>query len=80
MTRSIPFPRITVRPNQMGGVPCIRGFRIPVSVVIDMVASGLTHEEILDLYPDLEEADITEALRFAAEALRPGDLKRAANS
>jgi uncharacterized protein (DUF433 family) len=66
----MPFTRITVRPDQMGGAPCIRGLRIPVSVVVDMVADGMPSDEILDLYPDLERKDISEALRFAAEAVR----------
>jgi uncharacterized protein (DUF433 family) len=70
----MPFPRITIRANQMGGAPCIRGLRIPVSVVVDMVASGMPNEEILDLYPDLEREDISEALRFAAEAVREREL------
>lgn len=61
------FDRITVRRDQLGGTPCIRGLRIPASVVVDMVASGMTAEEILELYPDLEEQDIPEALRFAAD-------------
>ena len=66
----MPFPRITVRPEQMGGVPCIRGLRVPVSVVTDMVADGMSVDDILTLYPDLEREDIPEALRFAAEAVR----------
>lgn len=68
------FDRITVRPDQLGGAPCIRGLRIPVSVVVDMVADGMTSDEILELYPDLEKEDIVEALRFAAEAVRERDL------
>jgi uncharacterized protein (DUF433 family) len=68
------FERITVRPDQMGGVPCIRGLRIPVSTVVDMVADGMTTKEILDSYPDLREDDIREALRFAAEAVREREL------
>jgi uncharacterized protein (DUF433 family) len=70
----MPFPRITTRPDQMGGAPCIRGLRIPVSVVVDMVADGMTTEEILALHPDLEPEDIPEALRFAAEAVREREL------
>jgi len=62
------FKRITVRPDQMGGQPCIRGFRIPVATVVSMVADGMTNKEILEAYPDLELADIQEALHFAAEA------------
>jgi len=64
------FSRITVNPNQMGGVPCIRGLRIPVSTVVGMVGDGMTHEEILEAYPDLEREDIREALLYAAEAVR----------
>ena len=62
------FTRITVNPQQMGGVPCIRGLRIPVATVIAMDADGLTNEEILELFPDLEPEDIQEALRYAREA------------
>ena len=55
------FPRITVNPQQMGGLPCIRGLRIPVSRIVTMVAEGMTHKQILANYPDLEEEDIREA-------------------
>lgn len=72
--------RITLQPNQLGGAPCIRGLRIPVSVVLDMVASGLSTAEILDLYPDLEAEDIAQALHFAAEALRQAEPSQAANA
>jgi uncharacterized protein (DUF433 family) len=68
------FPRITVNPNQMGGVPCIRGLRIPVATIVDMVADGMTETEILTAYPDLERGDIREALRYAAEAVRERQL------
>jgi uncharacterized protein (DUF433 family) len=54
----------------MGGVPCIRGLRIPVATVVGMVADGMPETEILAAYPDLEAEDIREALRFAAEAVR----------
>jgi len=64
------FRRVTVNPKQMGGVPCIRGFRIPVATVVGMVADGMTEEEILSNYPDLEREDIREALQYAAEAVR----------
>ncbi len=63
------FARITVNPRQMGGVPCVRGVRIPVSVIVGMVADDMTSDEILEAYPDLEQEDIREALRFAAEAV-----------
>jgi uncharacterized protein (DUF433 family) len=68
------FTRITIDPHQMGGVPCVRGLRIPVSTVVGMVAEGMTNHEILEAYPDLEEADIRDALAFAAEALREREL------
>jgi uncharacterized protein (DUF433 family) len=68
------FTRITVQPNQMGGVPCIRGLRIPVATVVDMVADGMTIDEILAAYPDLEAADVEEALHYAAEAVREREL------
>jgi uncharacterized protein (DUF433 family) len=68
------FKRITVRADQMGGVPCIRGLRIPVATVVGMVADRMTREEILAAYPDLEAEDIEEALRYAAEAVREREL------
>ena len=71
---TVNFSRITVDPNRMGGVPCIRDFRIPVATVIDMVADGMATEEILRAFPDLDEADVREALRFAAEAVREREL------
>ena len=64
------FTRITVNPQQMGGVPCIRGLRIPVATVVAMVVDGLTNKEILELFPDLEPEDIQEALRYAREAAK----------
>ena len=60
------FERITADPAQMGGVPCIRGLRIPVSTIVGLLADGMTAGEILDSYPDLEREDIQEALRYAA--------------
>ncbi len=68
------YPRITVNPNQMGGLPCIRGLRIPVAAVVEMVSEGMTDAEIIDDYPDLEPEDIREALRYAAEAVREREL------
>jgi uncharacterized protein (DUF433 family) len=58
----------------MGGVPCLRGLRIPVATVVAMVADGMSEEEILRAYPDLEPEDIREALRYAAEALQEREL------
>ena len=72
------FTRITVDPAKMGGVPCIRGLRIPVATVVGMVADGMTHAEILKAYPDLDAADIQEALHYAAAALRERELPLAA--
>jgi len=68
------YSRITVNPNQMGGVPCIRGLRIPVATVIGMVADGIPEQEILKAYPDLELEDIRESLHFAAEAVREREI------
>lgn len=68
------FTRITVDPNRMGGVPCIRGLRIPVATVVAMVAEGMSVDEILQAYPDLEVEDIREALLYAAEAVRERTL------
>lgn len=58
----------------MGGLPCIRGLRIPVAAVVEMVSEGMSDAEILEEYPDLEVEDIREALRFAAEAVREREL------
>lgn len=64
------FTRITIDAAKMGGVPCIRGLRIPVATVVGMVADGMGQAEILAAYPDLEAEDIREALRYAAETVR----------
>jgi uncharacterized protein (DUF433 family) len=72
------FTRITVNPRQMDGVPCIRGLRIPVATVVGMIADRMTEAEILKAYPDLQAADINEALRYAAEAVRERELPLAA--
>jgi uncharacterized protein (DUF433 family) len=68
------FTRITVDPSQMGGLPCIRGLRIPVATVVGMVGDGMAEAEILSAYPDLEVEDVREALRYAAEAVREREL------
>ena len=68
------FRRITANPDQMGGLPCIRGLRIPVATVVGMVSEGMTESDILKAYPDLETEDIREALRYAAEAVREREL------
>lgn len=64
------FDRITINPEMMGGAPCIRGLRIPVATVVDMVAEGMTVAEIVAALPDLEAADVEQALRYAAESVR----------
>lgn len=58
----------------MGGQPCIRGLRIPVATVVAMVADGMSVNEIVGAYPDLEPEDIAEALRYAASAVREREL------
>ena len=68
------FHRITATPEQMGGIPCIRGLRIPVATVVGMVADGMSADEILAAYPDLEADDVAESLRYAAEAVRERSL------
>jgi len=62
------FDRITSDPNILGGKACIRGMRISVSLIVNLVANGMTVEEIVDEYPDLEPEDIQQALRYAAWA------------
>lgn len=62
--------RITVDPNVCFGKPCIRGLRIPVYLVVDLVASGSSFEKILDDYPELELEDIKQALAYAATLTR----------
>lgn len=57
--------RITFDPHLMGGRACIRGMRITVSLIINLLANGMTHQEIIETYPDLEPADIEHALRYA---------------
>ncbi len=61
--------RITVDPEQCGGRPCIRGMRIRVTDVLDLLAHGLSSEQILDEHPDLELEDIRACLRFASQRL-----------
>ncbi len=72
--RVVAYTRITVDPALMGGMPCIRGMRVPVATVVAMVADGMTAEEILADLPYLEREDIEESLRFAAEAVREREL------
>jgi uncharacterized protein (DUF433 family) len=60
------FDRITFDPKIMGGRACIRGMRIPVSIILGQIAHGATFEEILDGYPDLEKEDIQQTIEYAA--------------
>lgn len=69
------FDRITFDPAIMGGRACIRGMRIPVSVIVGQLAHGATVQEVLADFPDLEEPDVRQALQYAAwlttEEVRP---------
>ena len=58
--------RITIDPEQCGGRPCLRGLRIRVTDVLDLLAAGASRDEILEDYPYLEDGDITAALEYAA--------------
>jgi uncharacterized protein (DUF433 family) len=60
-------PRITLEPEKLGGKPCIRGVRISVQDVLSYLASGMTEQEILEEFPDLEKEDFQTVYRFAAE-------------
>jgi uncharacterized protein (DUF433 family) len=66
--------RITVSVKQMGGVPCIRGLRIPVATVVGMIATGMTPAEVVDELPPLELEDVAAALRFAADAVADREI------
>ena len=61
--------RITVNPDQCGGRPCIRGMRIRVIDVLDLLAAGLSREQVLEEMPDLEADDVTAALQYASRRL-----------
>lgn len=64
---SVPgFDRITFDPNVMGGRACIRGLRITVSLILNLIANGMSIEEIVEAYPYLEPEDVRQALRYAA--------------
>ena len=66
--------RITVNSRQMGGVPCIRGLRIPVATVVGMIADGMTPDEIVAELPPLGLDDVSAALRFAADAVADREI------
>ena len=70
----VKYTRITVEPDKMGGMPCIRGLRIPLATVVGMIADGMSEEDILKAYPDLETEDIRQALQYAAQAVTEREL------
>jgi uncharacterized protein (DUF433 family) len=69
VTLNAPFDRITIEPGKMGGKPCVRGLRISVENVLNILASYSDRKELFENYPDLEEEDLRQALAFAATAL-----------
>jgi uncharacterized protein (DUF433 family) len=69
-TQMTDLSRITTNPNQCGGRPCIRGMRIRVTDILDLLAIGLTNNQILEEMPDLELDDITAALQYASNHLK----------
>lgn len=77
MIKHAELERITVEPTQCGGRPCIRGLRIRVSDILELLAAGETNEQILSEYPYLEAADITAALIYAARQFDHPVLKAA---
>ena len=68
------FERITMDPEVMGGKPCIRGMRVTVGMIVEALAAGRTIEQLLTDFPYLEEADIREALAFAAQLAQGRDV------
>lgn len=64
-----PLERITINPQQCGGRPCIRGHRIRVADILELLAAGASRQEILDEYPYLELEDLTACLQYAARRL-----------
>jgi uncharacterized protein (DUF433 family) len=65
--------RITIRPGQCGGRPCVRGMRIRVADVLGLLAHGLSYEQILKQLPDLESEDIRACLEYAAREMERSD-------
>ncbi len=68
--------RITMDPDICFGKPCVRGMRYPVELILDLLASGMTQNEILSDYPSLEDEDITACLLFAAEFIKIGSISK----
>ena len=66
--------RITVNPEVMTGLPCIRGLRIPVTTVLGLLASGATEKELLDNHPDLEPDDLRACMAYAAWLTREREV------
>lgn len=66
--------RITIDPKVMGGVPCLRGLRISVATVVNMIAGGMTAQQVVDELPPLELADVSAALRYAADAVADREI------
>lgn len=73
-TLTVAFDRITTDPHKMAGMPCIRDLRFPVATIVAMIADGMTRAQILDEHPDLEDADIDQALHYAARAVQEREL------
>ena len=68
------FTRITIDPTRMDGVPWVRGLRVPVATIVEMVAQRMSEPEILEAFPDLEAEDIQASLRYAAQSVREREL------
>jgi uncharacterized protein (DUF433 family) len=66
LNMEVRLARITVDPHVCGGQPCVRGLRIPVSLILKHLAAGRTPEQIVDEFPELEVEDVREALRYAS--------------
>jgi uncharacterized protein (DUF433 family) len=77
MTESL-LQRISISPEICHGKPCIRGLRYPVEFLLELLSSGMTHEEILTDYDDLEESDILAVLLFAARLSQVKSIHRLA--
>ncbi len=69
MQNNLRLDRITIHPEVMGGQPCIRGLRTPVSLIVRLIAAGKSAKVILEDYPELEGEDIKQALEYAAWAV-----------
>lgn len=68
------FDRITVDPAKMGGLPCIRGLRLPVATVVGQLAAGRSYDEVLGDFPELDRQDILASLEYAAAAVQEREL------